>query len=163
MAAEDQRFLAALGPLFDPPQRRRAQFALHQVLEIAIDIVAGGRVAKKDIALERQYGRERGQPTPLRTSKRVERVAIGRPHARRIQRQHLPLVIAADGRQAERHQALGGLVRQERTRDDVAQIHDEVHPAALDVAEHGVQSEEISVYVGDGRYSHTLIEPPATT
>jgi hypothetical protein len=67
-------------------------------------------------------------------------------------------VIAADGRQIERHQPLGGFARQQRARDDVAQVHDEVHPAPPDVGEHGVECEEVSMDVGNRGNSHTLID-----
>ncbi len=59
-------------------------------------------------------------------------------------------MIAADGRQIELHQAIGGFPRQQRPGEDVAQIDDEIDAAPVDVGKHCLQRQQIAMNVRDG-------------
>ena len=93
-------------------------------------------------------------PGPVRAGDRVEGIAIGWAHSLRSARQHLPLVIAANGGQVERHQALGRLGREQRAGEYVAQIDREIDVAALDVGQDGIEREQVAVDVGYCSDSH---------
>ena len=60
------------------------------------------------------FVRQRGDPFQMIGAQRVVRPAIRQPHRFTVAGEQLPLVIALDGRQVERDQAVGRLGRMER-------------------------------------------------
>ncbi len=63
-------------------------------------------------------------------------------------------MIAANRRQIEFHEPFGGLAWLQRTRHDVAEVHDRVGPAPPDIREDRLEREQVTVNVRDGRNAH---------
>jgi hypothetical protein len=69
-------------------------------------------------------------------------------------RQELALVVAADRRQVQRREQVGGRGGLERPGQDVAEVPDRVDPLAADVLQHGGERPAIAVDVRDQRDPH---------
>lgn len=130
------------------------------VLEEILEIVAWGSVAQEDIVVEPQGGGQRPEPCALARVEPVVGVAVGRAHPLGRLLQQLPLVIAADSRQAERHQQVGGFRRPQRPGKDVAEIDDAVAAASPGIRQHRLQRGEVAVDVrqrGDAHQRSNLM------
>jgi hypothetical protein len=66
----------------------------------------------------------------------------------------LPLVVAADRRQVQLQQAVGGLGRLEGTRQQVSQVHHDVDGLRRDVGHDGVERRQVAVHIGEGGDPH---------
>jgi hypothetical protein len=158
MAAQDQRRIAASRALLDPVQGRGAQFAVDEVLEIAIDVAFGRCMTQEYVGRDAQYGRQEGEPIAVGGGNAVVGIPIGCSQFAGILGRHLTVVIAANGRQIERHQAIRGFARLQRTRKNIAQVDDEVDTAAIDVGQHRIERKQIAVDVGDGSNLHAIFQ-----
>ena len=66
-----------------------------------------------------------------------------------------PVVVAAHGERAERHQPVGGARGVERAVERVAEVEERRRPAGPRVGEHGVERPRVAVDVGDDRDRHS--------
>ena len=145
--AENEGCVAAARSLLDTIHRRGAQLSVHQVFEVAIEVIVWRRVAHEDIVRGSQHRRQLRHPGAVRFAERVERMAVGGAHALEVPGEHLALVIAANGGQLERHQAVGRFGRQQRAGENVPEIHGDIDAAAPHVLEHRVEREQVAVDV----------------
>ncbi|MNT21060.1 hypothetical protein D3C72_1563840 [compost metagenome] len=86
------------------------------------------------------------------------RIGVRHTRAGRIAQQ-LALVVAADGGQAERHQARRRGARLQMARDDIAKVDGHIHATPGDVGQHGVKRVEVAVDIGYGGDSHAVSPP----
>ena len=158
--AQDQRGLHLAGPLDGLVMRGRAHAARavaaeirrHGLEEIA-QVVVRRAVAAEHVAGRTHAGRQRREPAALRRGQPQGGMAVGCAHA--FERtQDLALVVAADRGQGKRHQAVGRLHRPQGSRDDVAEVDDEIHLRPGDVRQHRLQGRQVAVDVGDGGQAH---------
>ena len=119
--------------------------------EKIFEVAARRAVAQVYATLQPQAGWQPAQPSHVRVAQAGACVSVGSAHALRRMFEQLPFVVAADRRQIQRHQAIGGFGRLQRPGKNVAEIDDQIAAAPVDVFKHGIQRGEIAMDVGDCR------------
>nr|WP_281255167.1 hypothetical protein [Niveispirillum lacus] len=80
---------------------------------------------------------------------------VGQAHALDRQLQHLAFMITGNMHHVTAHQQIGGLGREKRTGELVAQVNHLIDPATVDIGQHGGEGAEIAMNVGDDGDTHT--------
>ena len=111
MTTEDQFRVAVAGAGLDGCQARRNEIPRDNVLEVAINVVRGSRMAQKHLLREAQRGRQTAEPLALLCGEGFCCVAVGQAHGGKVRREQLSFVIPAYRREPECHQALRGRAR----------------------------------------------------
>ncbi len=73
-------------------------------------------------------------------------------------------MVAADGDRRGPHEQIGSLRGSDTTREEIAEVHDEIDLQGTNFVEHCFEGEDVPVDVGNGCYPHkkTVAAPPKT-